>query len=237
MYKTILLLSLFALVFSAAGCNEKEKRENAQVLARTPLLVSQDEATGAEIEPVTTGKMAMPCLQFKHSQGFLDWLEAYRTGEDEQALKMADSVKLPRVPEADLVQALKMSQAQGALQTSVCGIQNNLGVFSWAVEFPEYTEVYTYRQPNHEKITVGMPARTPTDMMIASSTDLTKTALPLCLPKQITNSELIWFCGTPYETWKEVHVNRRLGNMVQLLCKPDENGQPELGCLDPTAKQ
>ncbi len=230
-------LILGFIIFTSAGCVDADKRQNAQVLTRTPLLVAQDEASAAEIELVAKGKMAMPCLQFKHSEGFLNWLEAYRNGEDEKAASMAKSIKLPESPEAEIVQALRMSQTEGALQTSVCGIQNNLGVFTWAVEFPDYTEVYTYRKPNHEKITVSMKARTPLDMEITSSTDLTGTSLPLCLPKQITNTELIWFCGTPYETWKEVHVNRKLGNMVQLLCEPDENGRPGLGCLDPTTEQ
>jgi len=237
MIKKLIILTTIILVVIGAGCATEELPRNAPAISGTPAVVPASEASSAPDELMPKTKMAMPCLQFKHKEGFLNWLEAYSAGGAEQAIKMAQNINLPDKPEAQLIEALKTSQAPGALQTSLCNIHKQLGIFTWAVEFADATQIYTYRNPNHEQITVAMAARTEAGQEITSSTDLTKLGMPLCLPKTITSSELIWFCGTPYEAWKEVHVNRKMGNMVQLQCEPNAEGKPALGCLDPTAEQ
>ncbi|MBD3281943.1 hypothetical protein GF391_04330 [Candidatus Uhrbacteria bacterium] len=243
-YKYLFIMLLLTLVGLASGClpeeveQAKETKDNATVLATTQILVSQDEAAAAPDEQIEIGnKMAMPCLQFKHSEGFLRWVEAYEEGEDAKALGMAERIHLPEEPEEALIETLRESQVEGALQTSLCGIHSTLNIFTWAVEYADATNIYAYRDPNSERLTVDMAARTEKGQTFTSTTELTRLGLPVCLPKTITNNELIWFCGTPFENWKEVHVNRKLGNMVKLSCEPDENGQPGLGCLDPTAKE
>lgn len=242
-YRYLLIFLLLATVNLGSSClpekqQEEISKDNAPVLGTTQILVSQDEAAAAPDEEVEAGnKMAMPCLQFKHSEGFLRWIEAYETGEDAKALKMARRIHLPEEPEEELIRALRGSQVEGALQTSLCGIHSTLNIFTWAVEYADATNIYAYRDPNSEYLTVDVAARTKEGQTFTSTTELTQLDLPSCLPKTITNTELIWFCGTPFENWKEVHVNRKLGNMVKLSCEPDENGRPGLGCLDPTAKE
>lgn len=236
MKKLKIFITVFLVGFGA-GCAQEEQPSNAPAISGTPAVVPTEEARLAPDEPMPKTKMAMPCLQFKHKEGFLNWLEAYSAGDAEPAIKMAQNISLPDKPEPQLIEALKTSQAYGALQTSLCNIHKQLGIFTWAVEFADATQIYTYRNPNHEQITVAMAARTEAGQEITSSTNLTKLGMPLCLPKTITSSELIWFCGTPYDTWKEVHVNRKMGNMVQLQCEPNAEGKPALGCLDPTAEQ
>lgn len=232
-------LFLLFVIFVNTGCEQGPQRENAPTISRTPILVSVEEASKAEDEIYENKVGTMPCLQFKYSEGFLKWLEAYRTADSESALKMARSISLPDKPEAQLVQALKMSQTDGALQTSLCNVHRGLGIFTWAVEFENETGVYTYRKPDYQKLSVIINANTDAEQTYSSSTDLTQLALPVCLPKTITPSELIWFCGTPYDDWKEVHVNRKLGDMKQVSCEITKDGEtvkPGLGCLDPSAK-
>ena len=246
-YKYLLTMFLLTAVYLGSGClpeeaeAPKEATKNAPVISKTQILVSRDEAVAAPDEQVQVGnKMAMPCLQFKHSEGFLKWVDAYEEGKDAKALEMATKVHLPESPEEALIQVLRHSQAEGALQTSLCGIHNTLGIFSWAVEYPDATNVYAYSDPNSEYLTVDVASRTKDGQTFTSTTDLTKVGLPACLPKTITNTELIWFCGTPFENWREVHVNRKLGNMVQLSCEIEKDGEkikPGLGCLDPSAKE
>ncbi|MDF1496755.1 MAG: hypothetical protein P1P90_01705 [Patescibacteria group bacterium] len=238
--KKIHFLTVFLLfvAFVKAGCQQEPPRENAPIISQTPALVSLEEANQAEDEIYENKLGAMPCLQFKYSEGFLKWLEAYRTADSEAALKMARGISLPDNPEPQMVEALKMSQTEGALQTSLCNVHKGLGIFTWAVEFADETNIYTYRKPDYKKLNVAIKANTDASQIYSSSTDLTQLALPSCLPKTITPSELIWFCGTPYENWKEVHVNRKLGNMKQISCeikKGDETVKPGLGCLDPSA--
>jgi len=232
---------LLLITFIGAGCEQQEEapRQNAPTISETQNIVTPDEAAQAPTEPIMKNKMAMPCLQFKHSEGFLGWLEAYRTNSAEQAMQMAETIHLPDEPEAKLVEALRMSQSDGALQTSLCNVHKALGVFTWAVEFPSETVIYTYRNPYSENLSVAMDAKTASGQIFTSTTDLTQVGLPTCLPKTITPSELIWFCGHPAENWKEVHVNRKLGNMKQLSCIVKKDGaivKPGLGCLDPSAE-
>ena len=231
----------FAITSFGAGCGEKEApvsvgtQKKAPVISASEALVSPDEADSAKDEPIPNIQGAMPCLQFKHSQGLLKWLSDYEAKESEAALKMAERIHLPENPDDDFLQALKQSQAEGSLQTSLCNIHNELQIFTWAVEFPEKTIVYTYRKPLSEDLTVVISART--QESINEEVNPLDAGLPVCLPKTITDTELIWFCGTPAETWREVHVNRKMGNMVQLLCEPNAKGKPSAGCLDPTAGQ
>ncbi len=238
LYFSGFLLLLMATL--SAGCQQTPLRENAPTVSQTPLLVPVEEAAEAPDEPVPQTKMAMPCLQFKNRDGLLKWLDAYQGGEEEKALNMAKNIHLPDKPELQFINAVRMSQVDGALQTSLCNIQKSLGVYTWAVEFADTTTVYAYRNPDYKQIAVAMPAITKTEQAYTSTTDLTQLNFPLCLPKTITPSELIWFCGTPYENWKEVHVNRKMGNMKQISCeikKGDEIVKPGLGCLDPSASQ
>jgi hypothetical protein len=231
----------FALTSFGAGCNEQETPigvetpKKASMISTSETLVSPDEAGSAKDEPVPNIQGAMPCLQFKHSQGLLKWLSDYETRESENAIKMAERIHLPDVPDSDFLTVFKASQTQESLQTSLCNIHQELQIFTWAVEFAEKTIVYTYRKPNFESLDVDISART--QEAIEENANTLEAGLPVCLPKTITDTELIWFCGTPYETWKEVHVNRKMGNMVQLLCEPNETGKPGAGCLDPTGGQ
>ncbi len=231
----------FAITSFEAGCGEKEAPvsvetpKRATIISASEALVSPGEAESAKDEPIPNIQGAMPCLQFKYSQGLLKWLSDYEAKESEAALKMAERIHLPENSDADFLEALKQSQTEGSLQTSLCNIHNELQIFTWAVEFKEKTIVYTYRKPLSEVLDVVISART--QEAINEKVNPLDAGLPVCLPKTITDTELIWFCGTPAETWREVHVNRKMGNMVQLLCEPNAKGRPSAGCLDPTAGQ
>lgn len=231
----------FALTSFGAGCDEKkapvgvETIKKASMISTSETLVGSDEAESAKDEPIPNIQGAMPCLQFKHSQGLLKWLNDYGSKESEAAAKMAERIHLPENPDDEFLRILQQSQSEGSLQTSLCNIHNELQIFTWAVEFPEKTVVYTYRKPLSEALDVAINART--QETLNEEVNPLDAGLPVCLPKTITDTELIWFCGTPYETWREVHVNRKMGNMVQLLCEPNESGNPGAGCLDPTERQ
>ena len=233
-----LLFLGFVLTSFGMGCTEQkisiehETPKKAAVISLSETLVSVDEASSAKNEPVPNAQNAMPCLQFKHRQGLLKWLADYEVQQSEDAIKMAERIHLPNVPDSDFITVFKASQTQESLQTSLCNIHQELQIFTWAVEFAEKTIIYTYKKPSFKSLDVDISART--KEAIKENTNMLEAGLPACLPKAITESELIWFCGTPYEAWKEVHVNRKMGNMTQLLCEPNEVGKPGAGCLDPT---
>jgi hypothetical protein len=240
MFKQISLLLIFmCIVLVGAGCeatnNTPETPKNAPVLSSSTALVPAETAISAPAEELSDGKAALPCYQFKFREGFQKWIESYEKG-DSDTTERAGALGFPEDPEGDFIKALKDSNSEGSLQTSVCAIHKALGIYSWAVEFPTETKVYTYRKPNHEVVTVRMTALNDIGEAYTTTTNLGQMGLPTCLPKTITLSELIWFCGSPYENWKQVHVSRRLGNMVQILCEIERDGEKvpvSAGCLVP----
>jgi hypothetical protein len=227
---------LLIIVVFGAGCLEEPPLQNAPIISKTQNIVSEEDALSATNEPVVISKASLPCLQFKFRDGFFNWLNSYEK-EDPYTIEKSASLNLPAKPDPGFIEALRDSQVEGSLQTSICNIHKDLGVFSWAVEFPNETKIYTYRKPRYESLTVEMNAVTVLGDSYTSTTDLTQMGFPTCLPKKITNTELIWFCGTPFENWKQVHVNRNLGNMVQISCIRERDGEEVpvgAGCLVPT---
>ena len=113
------------MVIFGAGCLEEQPIQNAPVISESENLVPAEEALKADPELIPASDVSMPCFQFKFREGFMTWLESYEK-EDPFTSKQSAGIGLPEVPEAELINVLKESQSDDALQTSLCVIHKEL---------------------------------------------------------------------------------------------------------------
>ncbi|MBU2567046.1 hypothetical protein KKG46_05840 [Patescibacteria group bacterium] len=203
-----IILPVFFLILLGVGC--EQAKTPANIINETSAIVPLSEAAAAPDEPLKKGIAAMPCLQFTDNQGFLRWLDAYRLGENLDAISMAKSINLPEQPSTAFIEALKMSHPNDVIQTQICVIHKDLGLITWNSDFANTTNVYTYYDGGDAKISLDRP----------SGQDGA-----YCLPNKITDNEMIYKCGKGPGAWKQVHVNRKTGEMRAVLCETEKDGQ------------
>lgn len=215
------ILPFLLLTALGSGCSINSSLPSAPILGQTPAIVSAETAAASPLESMGQATVAMPCLQFTNREGFLRWLEAYISGNETTAKGMAQNIDLPSVPDLALTDALKESQPSDATKTGVCTVHKLLGLRTWAVQKDRSVSVSSYYKGNIKTLDIAIDS---------------KGSQAYCLPKTVTDQELIWVCRPDMKAsnWSQVHVNRRSGEMKAIRCETLKDGatvQPGTGCL------
>lgn len=207
---SIMLLTGLSLV--GAGCLEQTP-EPATVIGQSEALVLMEIATEAPDEPVTKTAMAMPCLRFKNRAGFLSWANNYAQGQEPMAKDMALNIGLAENADLNLTEYLTSSVPENSEFVGLCVIHKQLKLATWGAESAEATSIYTY----YNGSLTSLKLKSPNGDQPAH-----------CLPSTITDSEMIWKCETVNDTWQQIHINRKSGEMKAIECHQNNPGQ---GCL------
>ncbi len=208
--KTIVFL--IGLIFFGAGCIEQAP-EPATVIGQAEPIVPAEIAAQATDEPVPKTAMAMPCLRFKNRDGFLSWAENYQQGLEPMAKDMAVNIGLTENADLDLTGYLTSSVPENSEFIDLCVIHKQLELVTWGAESAQATDIYAYYKNQLTNIKLVFP---------------TANQPVHCLPSMITDSEMIWKCDPINESWRQVHVNRKSGEMKAIEC---DQKHPSPGCL------
>lgn len=209
--KSLLFLMSFSLL--AAGCTEQAP-EPATVISQTEPIVPMETATQVPDEPIAKTAMAMPCLRFKNRDGFLSWTTNYAQGQEPMAKDMAVNIGLSENADPSLTEYLISSVPENSEFAGLCVIHKQLKVATWGVISTEVTNIYTYYNGHLTNIQLKPQA----------------TGEPAgCLPSTITDSEMIWMCEAVNNVWKQIHINRKSGEMKAIECHQNNPGK---GCLE-----
>lgn len=206
------LIFLMSLILFGAGCLDQSPKP-ATVISQTEPIVPVEIAAQAPDEPVAKTAMAMPCLRFKNRDGFMSWAENYQQGLEPMAKDMAVNIGLSENANPDLTEYLTSSVPENTEFIGLCVIHKQLKLATWGVESSQATDIYTYYNGHLTNIKLESPAN---DQPIR------------CLPSTITDSEMIWKCNSINDIWKQIHVNRKSGEMKAIECGQKNPGQ---GCL------
>ena len=212
-----IIIPLICIALVAAGCEAKKPQAN--VINETSAIVPIKEAAAAQDEPVKMGAAAMPCLQFTDNQKFLNWLDAYMLGDNKQAVDLAKSIDLPEQANPAFIQSLKMSHRDNVIQTQICTIHKELGLITWNTDLANESDIYVYYNGEEQHINVEKPE---------------DQKGSYCLPNKITDNEMVYKCTKDQSSWKQIHINRKTGEIRTVLCETQKDGQSAQvweGCL------
>ncbi len=205
-------LFLMVLIILGAGCTDQVLGP-AAVISQTQPIVPAETAAQAPDEPIAKTAMAMPCLRFKNRDGFLNWTNNYQQGREPMAKDMAMNIGLAENADQGLTEYLTSSVPENSEFVGLCVIHKQLKLATWGVKSAQATDIYTYYNGHVTNIQLDSP---------------TKDQPAECLPSTITDSEMIWKCNPVNDIWRQIHVNRKSGEMKAIECSQKNPGQ---GCL------
>ncbi|OGL73442.1 hypothetical protein A3E39_04580 [Candidatus Uhrbacteria bacterium RIFCSPHIGHO2_12_FULL_60_25] len=171
----------------------------------------------------------LPCISFRHRQGFEQWLDAYEKGGDDLAVNLALNAKLPKTPPLKLVQDLRMSLNKGDFPEYLCALDDAGDNVAWTADATgaALTECVTRTYVSvggkgviSEIKTKGRPA----------------SCAQLCKPRVQSPETFLWQCDARTEgervTWVEAYMDRKTGETRLGDCWKDDLGMLA-GCTAP----
>lgn len=206
------LIFLMSLILFGAGCLDQSPKSTT-IISQAEPIVPAEIAAQAPDEPVAKTAMAMPCLRFKNRDGFLSWADNYQQGREPMAKDMAVNIGLTENADPALTEYLTSSVTENSEFVGLCVIHKQLKLATWGVASAQATDIYTYYNGHLTNIKLDSPAA---------------DQPAHCLPSTITDSEMIWKCDPINDIWRQIHINRKSGEMKAIECDQKNPGQ---GCL------
>lgn len=171
----------------------------------------------------------LPCISFRHRQGFEQWLNAYEKGGDDTALNLAINAKLPKRPNDKLVGDLRASLKDNAFPRFLCALDDKGEKIAWTLDAPSasLTECRAL-------FYVSIKGRGTISEITAK--DRTQDCKELCKPKIQSPQTFKWQCDVretdKKTTWTEALMDRATGQVLINQCWKDDLGVL-LGCTAP----
>ncbi|HWQ99609.1 MAG TPA: hypothetical protein VN397_02040 [Candidatus Methylomirabilis sp.] len=179
----------------------------------------------------------MPCISFRHRQGFEQWLNAYEKGDDDLAVNLAINAKLPKKPPSKLIQDLRMSLNKGDFPEYLCALDDAGDSVAWVADATgaSLTECVTRTYVSVGGKGVISEIKT-LRLRSGQAPGRPASCTQLCKPRVQSPETFLWQCDFRTEdkrvTWVEAYMDRKTGETRLGDCWKDDLGML-MGCTAP----